>query len=53
MQHLHFATAYLPIDNEGNPAQRLYNYTSVVAMLNYLQAHYHIDITFAISQVSI
>ena len=46
------ATAYLPIDEEGEPAQGLYNYASVVGMLNYLQGHSRIDISFAVSQVA-
>ena len=46
------ATAYLPIDDEGELAQGLYNYASVVGMLNYLQGHSRIDITFAVSQVA-
>ena len=46
------ATAYLPIDEEGEPGIDIYNYASVVGMLNYLQGHSHVDITFAVSQVA-
>jgi len=46
------ATAFLPIDAEGEPALGLYNYASVVGMLNYLQGHSRIDIGFAVSQVA-
>ena len=43
-------TAYLPaIDDGGEPALGLYNYSSVVGMLNYLQGHSRIDTTFAMS----
>ena len=43
-------TAYLRIDEEGEPGIGIYNYASVVGMLNYLQGHSRIDITFAVSQ---
>ena len=46
------ANAYLPIDVEGERAIGLYNYASVVGMLNYLQGHSRIDICFAVSQVA-
>ena len=46
------ATAYLPIDDYGEPALGVYNYASVVGMLNYLQGHSRIDTTFAVSQVA-
>ena len=46
------ATAYLPIDKEGKLDIGVYNYASVVGMLNYLQGHSCIDITFAVSQVA-
>ena len=46
------ATTYLPIDEEGESGIGIYNYASVVSMLNYLQDHSHIDITFAVSQVA-
>lgn len=46
------ATAYLPIDTEGEQPLQLYNYASVVGMLNYLQGHSRTDITFAVSQVA-
>ena len=46
------ATAYLPIDEEGERATELYNYASVVGMLNYLQGHSRIDLGFAVSQVA-
>ena len=45
-------TLYLPIDDQGEPAQGVYNYASVVGMLNCLQDHFGIDITFTISQVA-
>ena len=47
------ATAYLPIDEEGKPGRGIYNYASVAGMLNYLQGHSRIDITFAVSQVAL
>ena len=46
------ATAYLPIDDDGEPALGIYNYASVVGMLNYLQGHSWIGTTFAVSQVA-
>ena len=46
------ATKFLAIDKEGEPALGLYNYASVVGMLNYLQGHSRIDIGFAVSQVA-
>lgn len=45
-------TAYLPIDTEGKQPLGLYNYASVVGMLNYLQGHSQMDIPFAVSQVA-
>ena len=46
------ANSYLPLDEDGEPIQGLYNYASVVGMLGYLQGHSRADITFAVSQVS-
>ena len=46
------ADSYLPLDEDGEPPQGLYNYASVVGMLGYLQGHSCADITFAVSQVS-
>jgi len=46
------ADSYLPLDEDSKPLQGLYNYTSIVGMLGYLQGHSYADITFAISQVS-
>jgi hypothetical protein len=46
------ANAFLPIDEEGERATGLYNYASVVGMLNYLQGHSRIDIAYAVSQVA-
>ena len=46
------ADSYLPLDEDGEPPQKFYNYTSVVGVLGYLQGHSRADITFAISQVS-
>ena len=45
------ATAYLPIDDNGEPALGLYNYASIVGMLDYLQGHSRIDTNFAVSKV--
>ena len=39
-------------DEEGEPPELRYNYTSVVGMLQYLQGHSRPDITFAVSQVA-
>ena len=46
------ANSYLPLGEDGEPPQGLYNYTSIVGMLGYLQGHSRPDITFAVSQVS-
>ena len=46
------ATVYLPFDEEGESVQGLYNYASIVGMLNYLQGCSRIDITFAVFQVA-
>ena len=47
------AAAYLPINEEGEPTQGLYNYGSVGGgMLNYLQDLSYIDITFDVSQIA-
>ena len=46
------AISYLPIDEDGEEAHKLYNYASVVGMCGYLQGRFREDITFAISQVS-
>ena len=46
------ATAYPPIDEDGEPGIGIYNCASIVDMLNYLQGHSRIDITFAVSQVA-
>jgi hypothetical protein len=46
------AVDFLPIDTEGEHPLGLYNYASVVGMLNYLQGHSRIDIGFAVSQVT-
>jgi hypothetical protein len=40
----------LVMDANGDPPDSMYSYTSVVGMLQYLQAHYRPDITFAVSQ---
>ena len=45
-------TAYLQIDNDGEPTRGLYSYTSVVSMLNHLQGHSRINITFKVSKVA-
>jgi hypothetical protein len=37
-------------DKEGNPPQEIFSYSSVVIMLQYLQAHTRPDITLAVSQ---
>ena len=37
-------------DEDGDPPNGLFNYASVVGMLQYLQAHSRPDITFAVSQ---
>ena len=46
------ASEYLPIGEEGEPGIGIYSYASIVGMLNYLQGHSCIDITFAVSQVA-
>ena len=46
------AVDFLAIDTEGKQPLGLYNYASVVGMLNYLQGHSRIDIGFAVSQVA-
>ena len=46
------ANSYLPLDEDGEPPQELYNYASVVGMLGYLQGHYRANVTFAVLQVS-
>ena len=46
------AESYLLLDKDGEPPQELYNYSSVVGMLGYLQGHSRVDITFAVSEVS-
>ena len=46
------AVSYLPLDEDGEDAHKLYNYASVVGMCGYLQGHSREDITFAVSQVS-
>ena len=46
------AVSYLPLDEDGEAAHKLYNYASVVGMCGYLQGHSREDITFAVSQVS-
>ena len=43
------ADSYLPLDEDGEPIRRLYNYASVVGMLDYLQGHSRADITFVVS----
>ena len=45
------ADSYLHLDEDGEPPQELYNYTSVVGMLGYLQGHSCANITFAVSQI--
>jgi hypothetical protein len=40
----------LPKDENGDPPQATYSYVSVVGMLQYLQGHSRLDITFAVSQ---
>jgi len=42
----------LTIDKDGDPPDGLYNYASVVGMLQYLQAHSRPDISYAVSQVA-
>jgi hypothetical protein len=44
------ARGVLPKDEEGDPPNGLFNYASVIGMLQYLQAHSRPDITFAVSQ---
>ena len=46
------ATTYCPVDDNREPAQGLCDYVSVVGMLNYLQGHSRINITFDVSQVA-
>ena len=43
------ANPYLPLDEDGEPLRRLYNYISAVGMLRYLQSHSCGDIKFAVS----
>ena len=38
------------MDKDGKMADRSYNYASLVGMLQYLQAHSHPELTFAVSQ---
>ena len=40
------------MDKDGDPGCAVYNYSSVVGMLQYLWAHSRPDIAFAVSQVS-
>ena len=37
-------------DEDGDPADGVYNYASVIGMLQYLQGHSRPDITYAVSQ---
>eukprot|EP00536_Pseudo-nitzschia_multiseries_P012739 jgi/Psemu1/33035/gm1.33035_g len=43
--------SYLPINKLDKPVLGLYNYASVVGMLNDLQGHSRVEISFAVSQV--
>ena len=45
------ATTYLPFDDNSETEQGLYNYV-VSILVNYLQDHSRIDITFPVSQVA-
>lgn len=45
------ATKYLPIDEDGDPPQGIYNYASVVGQLNYLTGYSRCDLGIATSQV--
>ena len=46
------ADSFLPLDEDGEPAHELYNYASVNGMVQYLQGHSRMDISFATSQTS-
>ena len=46
------ADSFLPLDEDGEPAHELYNYASVNGMVQYLQSHSRMDISFSTSQTS-
>ena len=46
------ADKFLPIDTDGDPPQGMYNYPSVVVILNYLIGHTRCDLGLAASQVA-